>query len=92
MVNIKTLIWNVENVKHITRHKVKQSEVEEIYSADSITDISYEKHIRVIDKTKAGRFITVILAPKESSNYYVVTARPLSRKERKIYSERQKVK
>jgi len=41
----------------------------------------------VFGPTRAGRMLTVVLDPTEAAGvYYVVTARPASRRERAIYA------
>jgi uncharacterized DUF497 family protein len=46
---------------------------------------TYNDRLRVIGLTGGGDILTVILAPESDGVYYVVTARPASRKERQLY-------
>jgi uncharacterized DUF497 family protein len=40
-----------------------------------------------IGPTEAGRMLAVVLEPVSASDYYPVTARSASRKERRVYRE-----
>lgn len=87
MVSIRRLIWDPWNVAHIARHQVTPEEAEEVCHGPVWTSATYAGRLRVVGPTQAGRMITVILAPRDSGIYYPVTARPASRKERKLYLE-----
>ncbi len=45
--------------------------------------------IYLIGLTRAGRTLAVVLDPEEDAVYYPVTARPASRRERRIYRQEQ---
>lgn len=85
------MIWDEWNVAHIARHGIAQDEVEEICRSKPLTSATYKGRLRVIGETRMGRMLTAILAPKGKGVYYPVTARPASRKERKIYQEHKEV-
>lgn len=88
MVRIERLIWDPWNVEHIARHTVRPQEVEEVRHSPFVTRATYRNRILLIGHTHDGRTLAVILAPTEDDNeYYVVTARPASRKERRFYRE-----
>lgn len=90
MVNINRLIWNDWNVAHIARHKVKPKEIEEVCTTKSVTSSTYLGRIRLIGAAHNKKILTVILAPKGKGVYYPITARPASRKERKLYKKRRR--
>lgn len=88
MVRIERLIWDPWNVEHIARHGVRPQEVEEVRHSPFVTRATYRNRILLIGRTREERTLAVILSPTGDNNeYYVVTARPASRKERQIYRE-----
>jgi len=87
MVKIKRLIWDEWNVEHIKRHKVRVNEVEEVCRSAIKVLRAYKERLIILGKTKKGRLLTVVLAPKVKSQYYVVTARNMSRKERNLLND-----
>ena len=88
MIDINKLVWNDWNKNHIAIHAVTFDEVEEVCKGQPIPSETYGGRVRLIGATKKGRMLTVILAPKGEGAYYTVTARPASRKERRLYQER----
>ena len=72
-----------------SRATTSPEDVEEMCHRDPIIDETYGGRIRVIGPTTSGNLLTAILAPQtEPGVYYVVTARPAARKERRLYRER----
>lgn len=88
---VNKLVWDEWNVAHIARHGVSQTEVEEVCQADPMLSQTYNDRLRVVGSTKAGRILTLILAPRDEGVYYPVTARSASRKERKRYQLQKEV-
>jgi uncharacterized DUF497 family protein len=84
---ITALVWDDFNEAHIARHDVSRAEVEQVCSGEVCGAETYASRLRVIGATNEGRMLTVILAPKGETTYYVVTARPASRAERKVYDQ-----
>jgi uncharacterized DUF497 family protein len=87
MLLIRRLIWDPGNVGHIARHQVTPEEVEEVCHGDPILRQAYGGRIMLIGLTSAGRFVAVVLDPAGDDAYYPVTARPASRKERRLYRD-----
>lgn len=89
MLTIRRLLWDSWNVAHIARHQVTPEEVEEACHADApYTDEGKKGRIRLVGPTLSGRLLAVILDPEEEEGvYYPVTARPASRKERRLYQQ-----
>lgn len=89
MLTIRRLIWDAWNVAHIFCHQVIPEEVEEAcQSDDPYTDQGEKGRIRLVGPTARGRMLAVILDPEEEEGvYYPVTARPASRKERRLYRQ-----
>lgn len=85
MVRIKVLVWDEWNVEHIARHKVNPSEVEKaIKDKERKVLQTYQGRLLILGRVER-RLLTVILAPEDEGKYYVVTARDMSKKERKFY-------
>lgn len=88
MLYIRRLIWDQWNVAHIARHDVTPGETEEVCQGTYITRQAYKGRVMVIGPTNAGRMLAVILDSEGEEAYYPVTARPASRKERRLYQQR----
>ena len=85
MVVVRRLVWDAWNVPHIARHQVTSNEVEELRQGKFLTVPTYGGRLRIIGVTKVNRMIAAILHPLGKATFYVVTARPASRKERRLY-------
>ena len=88
LYDIEELIWDEWNVKHIGKHDVGITEVEETCSLIIKTYKSYQSRLIILGKTKNNRLLTTILMKKDKKSYYVVTARDMSQKERKLINEK----
>jgi uncharacterized protein len=84
-VEVRRLRWDPGNVAHIARHGVTPEEVEQVCHAEHAQREAYGGRIMLIGPTVAGRLLSVVLEPEGAGDYYPVTARPASRKERRIY-------
>ena len=88
MLLIRRLIWDKWNVAHIAHHDVIPDEVEEVCHGEYIVREGYKRRVMLIGPTKTERILAVVLDPEEEKGmYYVVTARPADREERRIYQE-----
>ena len=87
MISISKLIWDDWNVGHIKKHNVKVEEVEEVCKTTNIALSTYEKRLIILGETTKGKLITIILSPEDNDNFYVVTARDMSKIERKYYDK-----
>ena len=88
MLFVRRLIWDTWNIAHIARHDVIPDEVEEVCHGWPVTNQTYKGRIRVVGPTRSRRMLTVILAPADEPGvYYLVTARPADRKERRSYEQ-----
>lgn len=84
------LVWDEWNIEHIKKHKVKVSEVEQA-ARNRIEEIqSYSNRVVILGRTNKGRFLTVAVSFEKQKEGYVVSARDMSSKERKIYHEKTK--
>ena len=89
MVSVRRLVWDPGNVAHIARHGVSPEEVDHVCQGEHIGRDAYGGRLLLIGPTDAGRLLAIVLEPLGEEAYYPVTARPASRKERRIY-EREK--
>lgn len=87
MIVIRRLIWDDWNVDHIARHGVTPEDVEEVCQGSYLVRQTYGGRLMVIGPNAAGNLLSAILAPEGEGAYYVVTARPSAKKERRIYRE-----
>ena len=87
MIAVRRLIWDAWNAGHIARHNVAPAEVEEVCHGQHILRQAYEGRLMLIGPTQLGRMLAVVLEPELEEVYYVVTARPASRRERRLYQE-----
>lgn len=86
---VKILIWDNWNLEHIQKHNVTKEEVE------GAKEIIYHRRTydgKYLATGRSGdRLVTIILRRKNAGEYYEVTARDASKKERvKIYEKENK--
>lgn len=88
MTKIKTeqLVWDEQNTKHITKHAVTVTEIEEAIQNSNAHKEGYSGRIFLIGRA-GKRILAVLLAQEENKKYYVVTARDADKKERKLLYE-----
>ena len=84
---IDDLDWDTWNLAHITKHGVTQDEVEEAIGGEAIFRVSYKNRLAATGSTLDGRMLTVIIgeSPHRAHLYYVFSARPASRQERREF-------
>ena len=87
MIKVTSLVWDEFNSQHIRLHGVTIVEAEEAVQSKIKVKKTYEDRLLVFGKTKNNRFLTLAIAPKGDNSYYVVTARNMSRKERRWYQQ-----
>jgi len=85
---VRDLVWDDWNVEHVGRHSVKPEEVEEVSFSEPFITRARGRTLRAIGQTQAGRYLTVILAPRGRGSYYPVTAREASEGEQRLYRKR----
>ncbi len=82
---IRELLWDKRSVEHIARHHVTAQEVEEVcFNPRSLVFKRGTRYI-VLGQTVAGRYLFVAVDRVCKSKGYVVTARPMDKKERRRY-------
>lgn len=87
MKKFNHLFWDEENIAHIARHNVTADEVEQEVFAPKIrlrkgrgTNIYY-----LFGGTEVGRYLFIVLLDIGNSSARVITARDMSKKEKKWY-------
>jgi len=85
MIKIRKLIWDKWNINHITKHNVTKDEIEELCNGKHKRQLTYGKRYLILGRIKSGRALTVILAREKPGKYYIVTARDMSKKERRKF-------
>jgi uncharacterized DUF497 family protein len=86
---IDGLEWDDWNRDHIAKHGVTEDEVEGVITGTPIYRASYKNRIAATGPTPAGRMLTVVVgeSPLRGHRYYVFSARPASRAERRDYQQ-----
>ena len=84
---VRALRWDPWNVNHIAAHGVTINEVEEVCTGAFMSRLSYSNPVMIIGPTLSGRFLSVVLEATGEGSNYVVTARPSSRRERRLYAK-----
>lgn len=81
---IKSFEWDDANIEHIARHNVTPEEAEEIF-ADALFRKGRDKRLLVYGVTEAGRFLLAVAKLRVNGVVRVITARDMSRKEKRYY-------
>ena len=84
-MKLPKLVWNQWNRQHIKKHKVTVAEVEEAYMHLYGSSGSYSHREMFYGVTKNKRPITIAVSYKKQKRPYIVSARDMSRKERRKY-------
>ncbi|MBI2430947.1 MAG: hypothetical protein HYV39_02955 [Candidatus Levybacteria bacterium] len=87
VVDIDELIWDQVNTEHIKKHEVNQAELYQACRIQLKVLLVKKNRILLIGKTKTNRLLSIVLDLVDNNNYYVVSARDSSRKERRLVNE-----
>ena len=90
MIHIRRLRWDDWNIAQIGHHGVIPEEAEEVCHGDFFLLQGKQRRIILIGPTNRGRILAVVLEHEGEGDYYPVTARPASRKEREWYRDMKK--
>jgi uncharacterized DUF497 family protein len=90
MVFIKKLIWDDFNTSHIARHNVTRQAVDEVCQGNFIARQTYNNRLLITGPDSTGNLLSIVLGPEGDDEYYPVTARPASKKERQAYRQTKK--
>ena len=85
MIKVKSLIWDEWNREHLKEHNVSEEEVEEVCKDILKQQPTYGTRYLIFGKTGKGRLLTIVLAREARGTYYVVTARDMSKRERRQF-------
>lgn len=90
-LRIDHIVWDDWNREHIAKHEVLPEEAEEAIVLSPLFRETYKQRYQALGPTFAGRMLSVILGavPNQPHVYYVFSARPASRSERRIYNDLQ---
>lgn len=93
-MRIDELVWTEENEEHIAEHHVTPQEVEELFFEEGpyFRRGPGENLYHVYGRSGAGRYLFVVVIHLGEGKGYVVTARDMDRKERRLYQRRAKRK
>ena len=91
-VEFSDLIWDEYNQEHIVKHCVSIVEIEEVLQDPSAKEA--EAHSgRFLKLGRSGkRLLTIVLTKEDEEKFYVVTARDMSKNERRFYRNDEKEK
>ena len=87
-MRIDELIREPGREEHIARHHVTLEEVDEVVFGAPVVFRARQGRYQLIGQTDAGRYLVVILAPREPGVYGLVTARDADQSERRLYRAR----
>jgi uncharacterized DUF497 family protein len=87
MITVRRLVWDDWNVAHIALHGVTPEDIEEVCQGEYLVRQSYQGRFLMIGTNASGKLLSAVLAPEEEGIYYVVTARPAAKQERRIYRQ-----
>lgn len=87
--HIARLHWDAWNREHLQKHAVSPEEAEEVAENEPVVRETYKQRLQLIGRTRARRVLTVIVGqvPGQAGVYYVFSARPASRQERRFYEQ-----
>ncbi len=85
MMSLPKLVWSDWNREHINKHAVTEEEAEYAYSHHFLSVDSYKGRKLYYGKLKNGRAIGVAVSFEKQEEPYVVSARDMSKKERRLY-------
>ncbi len=86
-MTINGLVWDIDNIQHITKHEVTQDEVEEVINGMYIVLQGRWTRDVVIGATKTGRILKIVLALQDNDFFYVVTAFEAKKAEVVLYKQ-----
>lgn len=82
--------WDGENIGHIANHHVEPYEAEEVLDDDPLILRTRDDKYLAYGQTDAGRYLLVVFVWKSPHTIRVITARDLTRAEKKRLKRRRK--
>jgi uncharacterized DUF497 family protein len=86
-VRIYELVIEPGREEHISYHRVRVSEVEEVAFGRHSTFRARQGYYGLVGQTNGGRYLTVVVAPRGGGVYGLVTARDADDAERRLYRQ-----
>lgn len=89
-LRIEHLEWDDWNLDHIQKHGITQSDAESVVWEASIAESTYKNRWLILGPRGDGRILALVVGevPNQPGRFYPFSARPASRKERRMYEER----
>ena len=79
------ITWDGWSIEHIKKHNVNLSEVREVSRSKKVLRQSYLGRQIIYGITKKKRLLTIVLSFELQKEGYVISARDMNLKERKVY-------
>jgi uncharacterized DUF497 family protein len=87
-ITISKLIWDDWNIEHIAHHEVTTEEVEaSLADTNAIYLKAKRGRVMVLGRTGSRLVTTVMNQQKNPQEFYIITSRDMSKKERAYYRE-----
>lgn len=90
-MKIDQLLWPEDRIEHVARHDVSVEEVEEVCFGPTLVLRAKSEGANpvyyVLGQTEAGRYLFCVVIQFPDGRGYPVTARPMTDKERRRYSQ-----
>ena len=85
---IDHLEWDDWNREHATKHGIGTDEITEVLEGLTLVEESYKQRSVLIGSTAVGRIVTIVVGqvPGKPTTFYVFSARPASRRERRRFA------
>jgi uncharacterized DUF497 family protein len=87
-LRIAAMVWGSRNVEHIARHGVAQEEIEELIEGPCLKRKTRSGCYMVYGRSYSGRYLAVVVSPRDEGYAYVVTAREMTGTEKKWFRRR----
>ena len=84
-IRVGQIVFDEWNINHIKKHKVTPKEVKQVLKSTTETLKAHKQRLMVLGRTKKRKLLSLVLAPEKKGKYYLVTARPMSKKERRYF-------
>lgn len=84
-INLDNLIWDGFNATHIAKHEVEIHKIELLLNDKNLKFLSAKNSsFFALGKSK-NRLLIAVIAREKGNKFYVVTARDMSKSERRFY-------
>jgi uncharacterized protein len=82
---IKKVVWDNRNIQHIARHGIVPTEVGFALQDPMVKFLSTYNGRALVLGRSGKRFLAAVLNEEKPGSFYVITARDMSKKERRFY-------